>query len=151
MAQAGMSWKLVPEGVSGKPAEFTSANSGFMWRVKKDQVEVATGVTWTDSEWGPRTLQLREYPLRELLAIFVDDRPFHSGSLNWHAKCSIKSRLIQCDDSDGQDPRMDRRGKMVEFNFAACMWIYTKVLTEWRKPTPEMQENLKRRMLSVML
>ena len=32
------------------------------------------------------------------------------------------------------------------------MWIYTEgVLTEWRKPTPEMQEYPKRRMLSIML
>ena len=47
---------------------------------------------------------------------------------------------------------MDDEEKWVGSNFAACMWIYTKmVLTEWRKPTPEMQEYLKRRMLSVML
>ena len=32
------------------------------------------------------------------------------------------------------------------------MWLNTKmVLSEWRKPTPEMQEYLKRRMLSIML
>ena len=31
------------------------------------------------------------------------------------------------------------------------MWLYTKmVLTEWRKPTSEMDEYLKRRMLSIM-
>ena len=36
--------------------------------------------------------------------------------------------------------------------FSACMWIYTKcVLREGRKPTPEMQEYLKRRILSIML
>ena len=35
---------------------------------------------------------------------------------------------------------------------AACMWICTKtVITQRRKPTPEMQEYLKRRMLSIML
>ena len=36
--------------------------------------------------------------------------------------------------------------------FAACMWIYTKgVLTSGQKPTPEMEEHLKRRFLSIML
>ena len=47
---------------------------------------------------------------------------------------------------------MDRRRKMGGFKIEADLWIYTKiVLTEWRKPTPEMQEYLKRRMLSIML
>ena len=64
---------------------------------------------------------------------------------------AIKSCLLLRDE-DVQDPRMDRRGKWVGSKFAACMWIHTKmVLTEWRKPTPEMQEYLKRRMLSIML
>ena len=37
MAQEGMIWKLVPEDVIGKPAEFTTnADFGFMWRVQKD-------------------------------------------------------------------------------------------------------------------
>ena len=48
MAQEGMFWKLVPEDVFGEPAEITSADDGFMWRVKKDKMEVATGVTWTE-------------------------------------------------------------------------------------------------------
>ena len=63
MAQEGMFWKLVPEDVLGEPAEITSADDGFMWRVKKDKMEVATGVTWTQSEYGPRTLQLRTDPV----------------------------------------------------------------------------------------
>ena len=63
MAQEDMFWKLVLEDVIGKPAEFTSEDFGFMWRVKKDKMEGATGVTWTESEWCPRTLQLREYLL----------------------------------------------------------------------------------------
>ena len=42
--------------------------------------------------------------------------------------------------------------KWVGSRFEACMWLYTKmVLSAWRKPTPEMQEYLKRRMLSIML
>ena len=35
MAQEGMFWKLVLEDVMGKRAEFTNADYGFMWRVKK--------------------------------------------------------------------------------------------------------------------
>ena len=67
---------LVPEDVIGKPAEFTNADNGFMWRVNKDKMEVTAGGTWTKNEWDPRTLQLREYIQREFSAIFVDDRPF---------------------------------------------------------------------------
>ena len=33
MAQEGMFWKLVPEDVIGKSAEFTNTDYGFMWRV----------------------------------------------------------------------------------------------------------------------
>ena len=91
MAQEGMFWKLVPEDVIGKPAEFTDADCGFIWRGKKDKMEVATGGTWTDREGDPRTLQLREYLLRELWAIFVDDRPLHSDSLHKHAHVQSKA------------------------------------------------------------
>ena len=52
---------------------------------------MATGVTWTQSEWGPRTLPLREYLLREFWVIFVDDRTFHSDSLYWHANVQSKA------------------------------------------------------------
>ena len=42
--------------------------------------------------------------------------------------------------------------KRVGSNFAACMWIYTKeVLTRGQIPTPEMEEYLKRRLMSIML
>ena len=85
MAQEGMFWKLVLEDVIETLAEFTNADFGLMWRVKKDKMEVAKGVTWTESACGPRTLQLREYLLREFGTIFVDDRPFHSDSLHGHA------------------------------------------------------------------
>ena len=68
------------------PQNSRGADFGIMWRVEKDKMEVATGVTWTESERGPRMLQRREHLPREFRAIFVDDRPFHSGSLHWHAK-----------------------------------------------------------------
>ena len=91
MAQEGMFWKLVPEDVIGKPAEFINTGRGFIWRDKKDKMEVATGRTWTDREGDPRTLQLREYLLREFWAIFVDDRPLHSDTLYKHANVQSKA------------------------------------------------------------
>ena len=58
------------------PQNSPGADFGIMWRVEKDKMQVATGVTWTESERGPRMLQQREYLPREFRAIFVDDRPF---------------------------------------------------------------------------
>ena len=43
MAQEGMFWKLVAEGVIGMSAEFIIADFGIVWRVKKDNMEVETG------------------------------------------------------------------------------------------------------------
>ena len=73
MAQEGMFRKLVPEDVTGKPAEFDSADIGREWRGKKDKMERATRGRWTEFECSLRTLQLREYALREFWEIFVDD------------------------------------------------------------------------------
>ena len=42
--------------------------------------------------------------------------------------------------------------KGVGSKFAACMWVYIKeVLTRGQKPTPEMEECLKRRLMSIKL
>ena len=144
-----MFWKPVPEDVIGKFAEFTSADFVFMWKVKKDKMEVATEGTWTEREWSPRTLQLREYLLREFWAIFVDDRPLtHSRSMLMFNQKVFSYAITVMDRIFGW---IDKE-KWVGSKFAAGVWIYTKmVLTEWRKPTPEMQEYLKRRMLSFML
>ena len=47
---------------------------------------------------------------------------------------------------------MEDEEKRVGSEFAAYMWIYTKeVLTRGQIPTPEMEEYLKRRMMSIML
>ena len=35
--------EVCPEGVIGMPAEFINADFGIVWRVKKDNMEVATG------------------------------------------------------------------------------------------------------------
>ena len=122
--------ELVPEDVIGKPCELTNADYGFLWRVKKDEMEVATGGTWTQREWGPRTLQLRKY-LRELCAIFVDDRPFHSDSLYKHA--NVQSKAVFSHAMTALDKILGwiDEERWVGSKFAACMWIYTKgVLTE---------------------
>ena len=37
-----------------------------------DKMEKPTGGTWTDFEWSPRPLQLREYALKKFWEIFVD-------------------------------------------------------------------------------
>ena len=76
MTQESMFWKLVPEGVIGMPAKFTNADFGLLWKVKKHNMEVAMGGTWTKFEWGPRPLQLGGYVPREFGALFVVDRPF---------------------------------------------------------------------------
>ena len=111
----GMFWKLVPKDVIDTPAEFTNADCGFMWRVKKDKMEVATGRTWTKREWGPRTLQMREYVPRELWAIFVGDGPFNSDAFYKHANVQSKAGSLLRYDGDGQDLRMDRRREMGGF------------------------------------
>ena len=43
MTQEGMFWNLVLKGVIGMPAKFTNADFGIVWKVKKDNMEVATG------------------------------------------------------------------------------------------------------------
>ena len=68
MAQEGKFWRLVLKNDIETPAEFTSADYGFMWRIKKGKMEVATGGTWTQHDWGPRALQLREYLPRKFWA-----------------------------------------------------------------------------------
>ena len=96
-------------------------------------MEVATGGTWTKHEWGPRTLPLREYVLREFWAICVDDRSLYSDAINKHA--NVQSKAV----SSYAMTMMDKicgwiaEEKWMGSKFAACMWIYTKmVLTEWR-------------------
>ena len=141
MAQEGMFCKLVPEDVIGKLAEFTNADCGFIWRVKKDKMEVATGGTWTERERGPRTLQLREYVLREFWAIFVDDRPLYSDACHTHANAQSKAVFSYAMAVMDKICGWTDEEKCVGSKFAACMWIYTKgVPSEWRKPTPEMRK-----------
>ena len=56
--------------------------------VEKTKLERATGRPWTEFECSQRTIQLREYALREFWEIFVDDRPFFNPKL---LLCSLKT------------------------------------------------------------
>ena len=108
----------------------------------KTKMEVATGVTWTESEWSKNVAGER---------IFFDDRPFHCDSLCWHAIVQSKAFSSYATTVMDKIQGWTDEEKWVGSKFAACMWIYTKtVLTERRKPTPEMLEYLKRRMSSIM-
>ena len=40
------------------------------------KMEKASRRPWTENEDSPRTMQLRDYTLRECWEIFVDERPF---------------------------------------------------------------------------
>ena len=64
---------LAPQDVIGKLAELRCANVESEWRRRKHKMEKASR-SWTGVE--NRTMQLREYALREFWEIFVDDRPF---------------------------------------------------------------------------
>ena len=71
----------------------------------------------------------------------------HSTSMQVH-----KTRLVLRNDSDGQDLRMDRRRKMGAFKICGVhVYLHQRCAYRVAKNTPEMQECLKRRMLSIML
>ena len=90
-AQEGVFWEIVPEDVIGVLAELTGADYGRECRDKKDKMEKATGGTWTDFEWSPRLLQLRECAKRGFWENFVDDRPFRRDSCIKHSNVQPKA------------------------------------------------------------
>ena len=95
-------------------------------------------------------MQLREYLLREFWATFVDDRPFHSGSLYWHANVQPKAVFSHATTVMDKIHGWKDEEKWVGSTFAACMWINTKeVLTRGQVLNPEMEEYLKRRLMSI--
>ena len=65
MAQEGTFWELVPENVIEKPAERNSTDIMREWKGRKNKMERAWRRPWTEIEYSPRTVQLREYALRE--------------------------------------------------------------------------------------
>ena len=61
MAQEVMFWETDPEDVIEMPSELNSADYKREWRGKKDNMEKATGGTWTELERSPRPLQSRSW------------------------------------------------------------------------------------------
>ena len=121
-----MFWKLVPD----SPTQ----TMDLCGELRKTKHEVAMGRTWTKREWGPRTMQLREYVLRDFWANVPSTAVFSYAM-------TFMDKIFGWTDED----------KWVGSKITACMWMYTTcVLTEGRMPISEMQEYLKRRMLSIM-
>ena len=115
-------------------------------------MEKASRRSWTECENSPRTIELIEYVLREFWEIFVDGRPSCRDACFKHAKVQPKA-VFSCamaimDAIQGWQDEEKRVGS----KFAACMWIYsTEVLTRGQTLNPEMERDLKKRMMSIML
>ena len=58
-----MFWELAPEDVIGKPADLSCVMVERKHR--KNKMERASRRSWTEKENTPRTMQLREYTLRD--------------------------------------------------------------------------------------
>ena len=119
---------------------------------QEKQMEKASRRSWTELDNSPRAVQLREYLLKEVWEIFVDDRPFCREACFEHANVQLETVLSFAmailDAISGWEDEEKRVGSQ----FAACMWIYTKeVLTIGQMFNPKMEEHLKKRMLSIML
>ena len=100
----------------------------------------------------PRTKELREYALREFWEIFVDDGPLFSDACFKHA--NVQPKAVCSDAMAIMDAiyGWEDEEKRVGSKFAACMWIYTKaVLTTGQILNLEMEEHLKKRMMSIKL
>ena len=133
-------WRLVPDDVIETPAEFTNADMGFVSRVKKDKMEVATGRTWPNFEWSLRALHTRDYVPKDFGQKFVDDRPFESDVINKHAhvqsKAGFSYAMTVMDVVNGWEDEET----WVASKFAACMWNDIKcVLCVGRESTQETQ------------
>ena len=62
-----MSWELAPKDTIRKPAELRCANVEREWKRRKHKMEKASRRSWTENENSTRTMNLREYALREFL------------------------------------------------------------------------------------
>ena len=71
-----MFWELAPGDVIGKPVQLQCPQIEREWKRRKHKIEKASRRTWVEYEQSPSTMHLREYTLKEILEIFVDDRPF---------------------------------------------------------------------------
>ena len=147
-----MSWELVAEDVVGKPTDLSSAKVEREWKRRKHKMEKASRGSWTENENTPRAVQLRQYTLKEFWEIFVDDGPSGADAffrhVNVQPKAVFSCAMTLMDKIQGWEEQEKRLG----FQFATCMWIYTKkAMTKEQIPNPAMEEHLKKRMLCIML
>ena len=147
-----MLWKLVPEDVIGTDAESYSTDCVREWRSLKNIMDKASLKPWTEFQFSPRTLQLRDYALRELWRIFVDDRPFCRNACFRHANVQTRAVLSNATTVVDVIYGWEEEEKRVHSDFAGCVWIHTKeALTNWQMFNPEMEEYLKERLMSNMI
>ena len=147
-----MFWELVSDDVIGKPAELRSASVEREWRRRIHKTEKASRRSSTECENSPRIMELREHALREFWEIFVDDRPFCRTPCFRHA--NVQPEAVFSFPMAIMDAiyRWEHEERRVGSKFAACMWLYTKeVLTRGHVLNPEMEEYLKKGVMSIML
>ena len=91
MAQESMFWELVPEDAIEISALPNSTDFVREWRGRKNKLERTSRKPWTEFEYSPRMVQLREHALREFWEMFVDDRQFCRDAWSKHAKVQSKA------------------------------------------------------------
>ena len=112
-------------------------------------MEKASRRSWTGVENSPRTMQLREYGLREFWEILVDDRPFCRDACFWHANVQSKAVFSFAMTIKDAIHGWEDEEKRVGSKFAACG--STEVLTRGQMFITEKEEYLKKRMMSILL
>ena len=115
-------------------------------------MEKASRVPWIQHELSPKAMQLRKYTLKDLLEIFVDDRPFGTDStdreINVESKAVFSCAMTLMDKIRGWEDEECWVGS----KFAACMWIYTKEALTRRQIFDRVQEEyLRKRIKSIVL
>ena len=99
-----------------------------------------------------RSLQLRECALRDLGEILVDDRPFCRDSYCKHANVQPKAVFSYTMTVMDKISGWEDEERWVGSKFAGVhVDLHQRVLTSGRKPTPEMEECLKQRLMSIMI
>ena len=84
--------------------------------------------------------------------MFADDRPFCRKACFEHSNVQSNAVFSYAMTIIDKICGWEDEEKRVCSKFAACMWVYTKeVFTRVQIPSPEVEEYLKRRVLSIML
>ena len=76
-----MFWEFALEDVICMFADLSCAEIEHEWKRRKHKMEKASRRSWTENENSPRTMQLREYTLKEFWEIFVETRPFGADTI----------------------------------------------------------------------